>query len=363
MAIDQGSLIRVFDKMDEGVLVLESGWRILYSNSSARRYLGLSESAESISSDLRPKLQRDFILTADIANLDDDREHSIDFEAMNPEDRSYDMTLSLYMSRATDEGTRILLIRDITDEQRERELKQDFLSFISHKLRTPVSTLKVSLSNLRDGVLGSLSDAQIESLELSQRKVASLERVIDKLITFTSLRDERVRAEACYIDAMAVARELCELHSRKVLPKRVSFQFGSKSDDTEIHFRASLFKTLLECIVDNSVKFSNNEDVSIEILFDKDGTTGEIVMSISDDGPGMPPSTQQNAFQPFTQRDDEFTGNVAGLGLGLATVNYLMKLYGGRALLESTPGNGTTVKLVFAPKTDGARLHCAEEPD
>ena len=119
MAADRDSLIRVFDKMTDGILVLDDRWRILYSNDSGRRYLGLTETDREISEDLRPKLTRDFVLSADLMNVEMDEEESVAFEATNPEDRSYDMTLSIYMSRPAEDGTRILLIRDITEAQHE----------------------------------------------------------------------------------------------------------------------------------------------------------------------------------------------------------------------------------------------------
>lgn len=349
MPIEQISLTRVFDMMSEGVLVLDTDWRILYANDSARRYLGLAEAEKVISEDLRPKLLSDFVLSADLASLESDHEHSVNFEAANPDDRSYDLTLSLYMSRETDDGTRILLVRDVTEEQRDRALKRDFLSFISHKLRTPVSTLKVSIANLRDGVLGELTESQLESLEISARKVLALEKIIDRLITFTTLRDERLLADPSVIDVMDVAREVAGQFARLREVKPIALRFAPCEDDARAHFRETLFRTVLESILDNAVKFSNKPEASVTILGRRDGATGEFLLDIADDGPGMPPTVQRDAFQPFTQRDDEFTGNAAGLGLGLATVKYLMTLFGGRTALESVPGRGTLVRLVFPP--------------
>lgn len=352
MAADQKSLIRVFDKMTDGILVLDQEWRILYANESGRRYLGLSAQDSTISEDLRPKLQRQFVLSADLMDIEMTEEESMDFEATNPEDRSYDMTLSIYMSRPTEEGTRILLIRDITHEQHERELKHDFLSFISHKLRTPVSTLKIGLSNLRDGVIGDLNVQQVQSLEMSQRKVAAVEKVIEKLITFTTLRDEHIRAEKARIDAQRTARDFCDAFARKLSAKRVNVKYEFGAGDALIDCRDSLFKTMLECILDNSVKFSDKPAVSITVACSRNESSGELTLAIGDDGPGIPPPIQMNVFQPFTQRDDDFTGNMAGLGLGLATVHYVMRLYGGRAELESGSGRGTTIELVFPPKRE-----------
>jgi signal transduction histidine kinase len=362
MAIDQISLMRVFDMMSEGVFVLDPDWRILYANDSGRRYLGLSEADSIISEDLRPKLLSDFVLSTDLMAFasDSDNEHSINFEAANPDDRSFDLTLSLYMSRQTDDGTRILLIRDITEEQRDKALKRDFLSFISHKLRTPVSTLKVSLSNLRDGVLGNLNEQQVESLDISQRKVQTLEKIIDKLITFTTLRDERLQAERCQLDIQKATRKFAERFARECPGTSPNLRFAFDEPEAVTSMREHLFETILESILDNAVKFSIKARASIAFSCQRHASTGEIILAISDDGPGMPPAVQKTAFQAFTQRDDEFTGNTAGLGLGLTTVQYLMTLYGGRVGLESQPGRGTTVKLVFPLSGTTPEKACAE---
>ncbi|MFH1830258.1 MAG: ATP-binding protein [Pseudomonadota bacterium] len=349
MISDRDSLVGVFNKMSEGILVLDADWHILYANENGRRYLGLSATEKRISEDLRPKLASSFILSTDLADIESAEDSSLDFKASNPADRSYDMTLALYMSRPTEDGKRILLIRDVTEEQRDKEIKQDFLSFISHRLRTPASVISISLSNLADCVLGPLNEHQMEVVETSQRKMSQLVDIINRLITFTSLRDERLKAESCCIDAAKVAKEFSESFAHRSHPKPVKLRHTIETDDTQISFRETLFTTVLECILDNSVKFSKKRGVTISISCRKSEETGEMVMDISDDGPGIPPAVQQNAFQAFTQRDDDFTGNIEGLGLGLTTVNYLMNLYGGQAILESARGKGTTIRLIFPP--------------
>lgn len=361
MTMEQVSLRRVFDMMSEGVLVLDPDWRILYANDSGRRYLRLSETDRSIREDVRPKLLSDFVLSTDFATLESDEEQSMNFEAVNPADRSFDLTLSLYMSRPTEDGTRILLIRDITEEQRDRALKQDFLSFISHKLRTPLSTLKVSIGNLKDGLLGDINEQQLETLEISKRKVQALERIIDKLITFTTLRDEQLHTERCLIDIQEMSKMFAEGFAKKLGEKGPDIRFEFDKPKALISMRPTLFTTVLEAILDNAAKFSDKPRVRITFTCQHTSSTREIFLSITDDGPGMPPAMQKAAFQAFTQRDDEFTGNAAGLGLGLATVEYIMSLHGGKVMLQAHPGCGTTVKLVFPQPDDTACEPCPEE--
>lgn len=341
------SLIKLFDRMTDGVLIVDAKWNIAYANSLARGYLSIPESAEKISEDLIPKLSQQFILSRDLADISEANDWSVAFEADNLPESTYDLTLSLYMSRPTEEGLRFLLMRDVTSEKREETCKRSFLSLISHKLTTPLAVIRAHLENMAEAITGPVNEKQAESLTKSLKKVGQLEEIVKKLISYTSLQAEGRKGTVESVDAIAFTRDICNKFAATSRGKQVEFQFGAAEAAFKIEICQNMFATVIENILDNSVKFSHRDNVRIIVSGRKETGTGEFVLSISDDGPGIPPTIKQHIFSAFVQHEKDFTGNVEGLGLGLAAVHHMMATLGGRVSIESEHERGTTVNLFF----------------
>lgn len=348
--ISEHALVRIFNKMADGVLIIDPDWHILYANEAAARYLDLSSDDEKVREDLIPKLASRFVLTTELGTVQkEDLEGSLVFQASHLPNMSYGMTLSLYMSRPTEEGWRILLMRDVTEEQKESAFKHSFLGLVSHKLRTPITVLQMVLKNFSRGSFGALNKKQQGASVTMQRRVTALEHLVGKLISFTELQNQDVKRDASIVDVIKLTADVCERYACKEAAKPLQISWKGKVDDGRVLFNERLLGSVIKNIVENAVKFSKKPEVHINIAVSKIPATGEIEMNIHDDGPGIPPAVQKQAFQTFTQRDDDFTGNVEGMGLGLPIVYHLMNLFGGDASLKSSPKDGTTISLVFPP--------------
>ena len=347
MKLENTALARLFERMAEGVLIIDSGWNIVFANSLARAFLGIPTSAVRIREDLIPKLSRQFILSADLIDVAIDDEQSVAFEASNRPEHSFDMVLSLYMSRATEDGLRFLMIRDVTNERREELLKRSFLSLISHKLLTPITVIRSCLENISAKVMGPVTEKQQEALGKGLKKLDQLSGVVSRLFAYTQMQAEQPGLSAPVIDALAKAGEFCAEFDKRPGSGKAEFVIGAAEGDASVAAREKPFFAVLENIFENSVKFSQKERVRISISGRRDKEGGGFCLNVEDDGPGIPPGVLAHAFEEFTQRDDDFTGNTEGLGLGLPMVRNLMNLFGGRVEVESSPGRGTRVKLFF----------------
>lgn len=340
------SLIKLFDKMADGVLIVDAKWNIVYANGLARCYLNLSESADKIREDLIPKLSKRFVLSTDLSDIAEQDEKSIMFEADTLPNASYDLALSLYMSRATEEGLRFLLMRNVTNEKREEMCKRNFLSLISHKIGTPISVIKMGLETLAEGIAGPISKKQSEIVDKGLKKIAQLESIVKRLIDYTALQAKVHAGEIETLDAIKFAEEYCGRRAARH-PKSVLFEFCRGTHDANVRAHKKMLETALENIIDNAIKFSHREKVAVRVEGVRESVTGGFILAIHDDGPGIPPTIRQDIFKTFTQHEKRFTGNVEGLGLGLAMVHSIMTILSGSVSIESSEKDGTTVKLFF----------------
>lgn len=352
MPVQMPTLARLFDKMDEGMLIVDRDWGILYANDFARRYLNLQHESR-VHEELIAKLSGRFIFDTDLdhvfAGQDIGSEWSVQFEAASRGEGQAPFVLSIYMSRPNEDGDRFLLLRDVTEERDEELWKEKFLSLISHKLMTPITTISLSLSTMGEEILGPLTPKQREGVAVCAEKLKVLERSVQRLLQYASLEKMEMQGAAQKIDAVKLTADFCTRFARQGRKKKAVIRCSGGPEDSAVVASESLFLSALDNILDNAVKFHPGPEVHIDIAFRRDAATGELEIGIHDDGPGIPPALQGEIFKEFVQRDDDFTGNVEGMGLGLPFVHHLMRIFKGRIVLESAPDAGTTVRLIFPP--------------
>ena len=350
MAVPKSSLIRMFDHMDEGVMIVDALWNILYANEFARRNLGIASTDTKIRDALIPLLSQGFLRNSDIDALPFDTgedERSITFDAESPAENSASLMLSIYMSRPGADGARFVLLRDVSLEREEQAVRDRIISGISHKLMTPLTVINLHLQNLSDGVAGPLAPKQIPLVEKAREKFALLHHSLRRLIEFASIPLRSMHRDGKKIDAAAVAERFCRDFAKDEKRRRITLRVIPPSQTAFIFGSEKHFCSALETILDNAVKFHPGEEVAIELSFALSSDGRELSLTLRDDGPGIPRRMQKLITKGFLQCEDDFTGNVEGMGIGLAMLSDFMKLFGGRLAIDSSKGKGTTVNLFF----------------
>ncbi len=347
MTIDRTSLSRIFNKITEGVLIVDADWKIMYANEAARIFLDLNPNDHKLQEDFFPQLNGRFIIDTEEIQARKIQEHSFTLEAEPLPNSCNSTTLSIYISRPSPDGWRVLLLRDITEEHKEEQLKKNFLSLISHKLRTPLTILKIGMDNLLQGIAGPFTEKQLINLKRQHQIIIVMDQIINRLLTFSSIQDESLMHTAQYINLASFAHKYVKEYKGKCASKNFNIVWGENAPDLTIRFSEQLLEKVFENILENAHKFSNKSKPTIRLNLYKDDNTKEIIAEIKDNGPGIPPSVLREVFEPFTQKDDYFTCNVEGFGLGLPIVQQVMKLYQGKTEIKSDPESGTTIRLIF----------------
>ncbi|UCF31924.1 MAG: hybrid sensor histidine kinase/response regulator [bacterium] len=255
------------------------------------------------------------------------------------EDRVEERTLELKRSRRRIDN---LLERT---ESMYRELKiadeyhKNFMGLISHELRTPLTVIKGYLNLLDEGVLRQSADDASKAVKTTLEETRHLEAIINNIIELSHLDQEKgATVSRDPIDLTELLPEAIELLRPEISEKGV--QVGIDIDRTLSLFHSDRMKLLevLHQLLSNAIKFS---DPGGKVILKASGSHRGLLLSVHDEGVGIPGPQQVEIFNRFYQVDITSTRSYEGSGLGLAIVKRIAELLGGRVWVDSEEGVGS----------------------
>jgi signal transduction histidine kinase len=234
----------------------------------------------------------------------------------------------------------LMIFHNATLEKRGEVLARNFLSLVSHKLRTP---LAVALGHL-ELLLGdakNLTDMQRTSLRKIQNEDQKLSGLVEKVIAFSLVQSpENIVLERAPLKvADLIESALSSLDGIHDPSMDVRWSKAGAEILPELAGDRFLLKSAVANLVENAVKF--NRGSKKEAVVAARAENGCVRISVTDNGPGIPSEEHPKLFRKFYQIDDDFTGQIPGFGLGLAFVKSVVEAHGGSVGLLSEPGNGS----------------------
>ena len=233
------------------------------------------------------------------------------------------------------------LKEELANIKRSDELKNTFLSLVSHKLRTPITGISLFLQNLRTGVFSPTEPAFEQNIALASEEANYLGQLVADLLAFSQVMVSGTGVEKSPCDLYEIVAEVLrkcrEEHGNSDVA--VDFTPGTLSP---VQLDVSKIRFALLQVVDNAFKFSGKPGrVSIKI-----GSHGDTTFIIvSDSGSGIPATEIPKVFEKFYQIDPNSTGQIRGFGLGLFYAREFIRQNGGSITLASEPDSGTTVTI------------------
>ncbi|MBI2360963.1 MAG: HAMP domain-containing histidine kinase [Deltaproteobacteria bacterium] len=236
--------------------------------------------------------------------------------------------------------------RQALDLEKSNRVKDEFLSTMSHVLRTPLNVIMGYADMIKDRILGPISDEQERSLEKVMVRCRDLLDMISGILQATSLEAEAVAAEN---RPVSLTELLSELRSAYEAPraKEAVLVWDYPEDLPAIRTDKDRLKQILMQLIHNAVKFTPQGQVTISVR----QVPGERIVEfkVSDTGIGIPQDALLLIFEKFRQVDSSETRTNGGVGLGLYIAKRLADLLGGTIHVESEPGKGSvfTVTLPY----------------
>jgi len=275
------------------------------------------------------------------------------------EDRVEERTVELKRSRdrvsdllqRKEEMFRNLMIAD--------EYKKNFMGLVSHELRTPLTVIKGYLTMMKDGDLGPVYNGLRGVVATCHEESSKLETIINNILELSQL-------ERGLFDVSGESFDVLELFEEAV--DNLALEVDRRKDDirTQVSREVATFTSdrikilqILQQFISNALKFSTKGSI---ITIKASPSHRGLLLSVSDQGVGIPRGQVNEIFNLFYQVDISTTRSYEGSGLGLAIVYKIAHILGGRAWVESEEGVGSTFYFEVEP-FDPSRLKTGEKTD
>jgi len=230
----------------------------------------------------------------------------------------------------------------IRRERRMSDLKSEFISNVSHELKTPLSIISMFGEMLANGRTKSPEQAH-EYAEIIWRESVRLGRLIDNVLDFAKIeRGMDVYEFADEVDITEVCERAVELSQRRVGAAEMTITFETEEGLPQIRLDANAFTLAILNLIDNAIKYAApGKKIEVTLRGDQD----RVVLSVRDWGPGIDPEEQERIFERFYRARSVRLTPIRGSGIGLALVQHIARAHGGDVTVASTQEQGSTFSI------------------
>jgi two-component system, OmpR family, phosphate regulon sensor histidine kinase PhoR len=235
-------------------------------------------------------------------------------------------------------GAFYVLYKNLLAQQRLMELKNDFISNVTHELKTPVATVSVAIEALRN--FNAMDDRKksAEYLEIAKNELDRLTLMTDKILKTTVFENQGILVENERVDMNTLLLHV--LNSLKLLMnnRRIIHSYTKEGDVFTVIGSGAHLTNVLYNLIDNALKYSQDGS-KLEITLRE--RENDVVLSIKDEGIGIPEEYREKIFEKFFRVPTGDVHNVKGYGLGLSYVMSVIKSHNGSIGVESAEGIGS----------------------
>ncbi|MEZ4364617.1 MAG: HAMP domain-containing sensor histidine kinase [Kofleriaceae bacterium] len=226
-------------------------------------------------------------------------------------------------------------------ERRANELKSEFISNVSHELKTPLSIISMFGEMLALGRVKGPAQAT-EYAEIIWRESVRLARLIDNVLDFAKIERGGGGYEFAECDLADVVARALEVSDRRVSTAEMTMTVSLAEDLPPVSLDANAFTLAVLNLIDNAIKYAA-DGKRIEVSLTREGDFADL--AVRDFGPGIEPSEHGPIFDRFYRAQAVRLKPIRGSGIGLALVQHIARAHGGEARVDSAPGEGSTFHL------------------
>ena len=221
---------------------------------------------------------------------------------------------------------------------RSDKVRNEFISTVSHELRTPLTAIKGWAETIRD-----IGDAEMteKGIDVIISEADRLYNIVEDLLDFSKMQSGRMVMRAEPVDAVAELESAVEVFMDRAKRDGITLIYNTPEFTAPMSADRNLLKQVFANILDNAFKYTGSGG-RVAVFAEKAGTN--FVVSIADTGCGISPEDLPHITEKFYKANM----SVRGSGIGLAVVDEIIRMHGGKLDISSTPGKGTVV-TVFLP--------------
>ncbi|RFU68078.1 cell wall metabolism sensor histidine kinase WalK [Bacillus sp. V59.32b] len=232
----------------------------------------------------------------------------------------------------------ITVLHDITEQEKIEEERREFVANVSHELRTPLTTMRSYLEALADGAWQDESLTP-SFLNVTQNETERMIRLVNDLLQLSKMDNKDYLLTKGWVNFTKFFNQIID-RFEMTITEHITFKRDIPSRSILVDIDEDKITQVLYNIISNAIKYSPEGG---QITFRVKEESERIVISISDQGVGIPKNTIDKIFERFYRVDKARTRNLGGTGLGLAIAKEMVVAHEGEIWAESKEGKGTTI--------------------
>ncbi|MGG2398513.1 ATP-binding protein [Pseudomonas sp. SH1-B] len=330
----EGRLKAVLDSIDDGLIILDEQGRIEHANPVALRQLSWHTEIQgqaigpllpghAVDEALRQVLAGE-TLSEPPADLQIERDG---------ETRLLAWALTPVQVREGGSVGGVMVLRDVTKQRAFERVRSEFILRASHELRTPITGMHMAFSLLRERLTLKPGGREQDLMRTVDEEMQRLVRLIDDLLNFSRYQNGVQTLQRQPHDLAALLQQTLQRFSDEATEREVSLDCDVHEPLAHLNVDAAQLERLLDNLISNALRYSNPGD---KVLLQARRHGEQVIISVQDEGEGIPFEQQSRIFEPFVQ----VGRRKGGVGLGLALAREIVQLHGGQLSVHSRPGEG-----------------------
>jgi two-component system, OmpR family, phosphate regulon sensor histidine kinase PhoR len=339
---DEKSRMRVLiNRLTDGVMATDSGKRIVLANPAFLRMTGCQETrAEGCRfGEIIPLPELDAMMDRALAESGDEGLELSEEICPEADGSILKARCIPYIDRAGRIVGTITVLHDITALKRMDQIKSEFVSMVSHEIRSPLNSVLAQLKIITDGLAGEVTEKQQEILTRASAKVQSLVTLSSELLDLARIESGLISQEREQINLGEVLKDQVAFHSAAARAKKISLKLKRVPKLAPVFGDRRNMEEVFSNLISNAINYTPAGG-KITLAAGLEGSY--LKASVADNGIGMAPDDLSRIFNRFYRIKNDKTRFIIGTGLGLAIVKSIVEAHNGFIRVESKPERGST---------------------
>ncbi|MHB2149712.1 sensor histidine kinase [Calditrichota bacterium LG25] len=257
---------------------------------------------------------------------------------LNNEETFFEMRSIFVLDRHKNVQNVVILLQDVTSFKKLERLKSEFMATISHELKTPLTSLNMTIDILLRRVKGPLNQTQLDLLQGAQNDIKRLKAFVAELLEYSRLESGNypLNLQSIEVEQLIAyaTRPFLQSFSKKNITFKNTIRAPIKTFIADFQGLARVLSNLLQNAIEHAPRYGK---VELSVSMGKKA----LRFSVSDNGPGIPKEAQQLIFEKFVRIGKFEESEDGNIGLGLAIAREIVNKHGGKLWVESAPGRGS----------------------
>ena len=338
----------ILGSMAGGVIALNDEYEILFYNNSFVEIMKLDEKENEVKGASIYSIVRN-ITIYDVIDLVREKNEKVKLEGKGPKkNQTISVTGTPLVTDSKELFGVLLIIEDITQIKKLENVRTDFVSNVTHELKTPLTSIKGFIDTLK---YGNVEDKAVANkfLDIIDIEVERLYRLIEDILLLSEI-ESKIDREAVLCNVNKIASDAIELLESK-LPEEVELIFEVQPYIRPFYINPDRLKELFINLIDNAIKYTEEGTITVKC----NEVDQNLIIIVRDTGVGIPKEYLPRIFERFYRVDKGRSRKMGGTGLGLSIVKHIVQLYDGNIEVTSEVSKGTEFKITLPYKAERPR--------